>query len=399
MKKPRWRLLWLSGVFGAGAAVASGAGGANGAETAPASTAEKSTAPVYRLLISSVDDGDKRGGITIYAYDSQTAATEKLSAVELSNASFFVPRYDRVYAVEENTGAAARAHSFRFVNDQLAPINSAPTGGDHPCHIAIHPAGKFIIVANYSGGSLSVFPVADDGSIGAAEVIPGAKLSGSTERPAHLHSTIFSRDGKFMFAADLGQDLIYEFGVNLGAQTGGFLFMAPPSISLPRGAGPRHLTFAPDSNVLYCISEFAGTVTAFSRPAQSTYNVASPPYRWSAFQTVKSDSSEAARAKSGADIHFSPDGKFLYTSNRITSDSVTIFREDKGELTRVGEQPTGKHPRNFAISPDGRFVLVACRDDNLVQIFSRDPETGMLTHANADIMVQRPTCVQFAAAR
>ena len=112
------------------------------------------------------------------------------------------------------------------------------------------------------------------------------------------------------------------------------------------------------------------------------------------FQTIAADD---AKARGGADIHLSPDGKFVYASTRLKGDRITIFKRlASGKLVRVGQQPTGLHPRNFIITPNGKFVLVACRDANKIQVYARNPQTGLLSNTHQDIMVQHPVCVKFA---
>ena len=149
------------------------------------------------------------------------------------------------------------------------------------------------------------------------------------------------------------------------------------------GSGPRHLVFSPNGKYAYLMSELSGKVTVYS-------------YSDGKLKELQSIAADYANARGGADIHVSPDGSFVYASTRLKGDGITIFRvNNNGTLTRVGAQRTGKHPRNFAITPNGKFLLVACRDDNSIQVYSRDKSTGMLKNTNQDVILSHPACIKF----
>lgn len=158
-----------------------------------------------------------------------------------------------------------------------------------------------------------------------------------------------------------------------------------PAYKLTPGDGPQHMTFSPDSKYAYLINELSGSVIAFK------YSGA----RLDEFQTIQADT---VGARGSADIHTSPDGKFLYASNRLQADGVAIFSINPadGTLTKVCYQPTGGHPRNFVITPNGKYLLVASRDANRVEVYERNPETGLLTDIQKNIEVDKPVCLKFA---
>ena len=156
----------------------------------------------------------------------------------------------------------------------------------------------------------------------------------------------------------------------------------PVKIKVPEGEGPRHFDFSKDGRFMYVLGELGGNVLVYDYNAGDLELI----------QTIQADPS---RARGSADIHFSPDGRFLYASNRLKGDGLAIFSQDpeSGMLTYAGYQETGIHPRNFAITPNGKFVLVACRDSDKIQLFSRDPETGLLKGTGKDIELPHPVCV------
>lgn len=195
-------------------------------------------------------------------------------------------------------------------------------------------------------------------------------------------------DGKYLLADDLGTDQIHKFNINPNANADNkekFLTKGTPeAFKVAPGSGPRHLIFNSDGKFAYLINEIGGTVIAF-RYADGMLDE---------IQTVAADT---VNAQGSGDIHLSPDGKYLYASNRLKADGVAIFKVDEtnGTLTKVGYQLTGIHPRNFIITPNGKYLLVACRDTNVIQIFERDQATGLLTDIKKDIKVDKPVCLKF----
>ena len=150
------------------------------------------------------------------------------------------------------------------------------------------------------------------------------------------------------------------------------------------GSGPRHLTFSPNGHYAYLINELSGTVIAFE-------------YKDGDLKEMQTIAADTVNAQGSADIHISPDGKFLYASNRLKADGIAIFNihPDNGMLSKAGYQLTGIHPRNFIITPNGKYLLVACRDSNVIQVYERDADTGLLTDVQQDIKVDKPVCIKF----
>ncbi len=338
------------------------------------------------LLIGSYSPEDKTG-IFVYGLDTETGKTEYISSVSgVSNPSYLAVSSDEqfVYAVSESgETSSATALKFNKTEGRLTKINEQPTQGADPCYILTDTERNFAMTANYSGGNISVFPIDKNGSLK-----PVSQLLNFFPE-SHLHMAIASPDKRYIFATDLGKDRIYKFEVKPDA-TGKVLSAGEPEfVTVPEGAGPRHMVFHPNGKYLYCINELDGTVSCF------TYHDG----QLTGFQQIASDTVEHERGKKGsADIHISPDGKFLYSSNRLKNDGIAIFRinETNGELTSVGYQNTAIHPRSFIITPNGKFLLVANLHSNRIQVFSIDAASGLLTDTKQDITtIDKPVCLKF----
>lgn len=345
---------------------------------APANAAES----INMIVGTYTGNGSK--GIYTYRFDLQSGKAVQLSELETPNPSFVTlsPDGTEIYAVDESNKETDSAVSIDYnpESGEMRIINNQPTNGKAPCYIATN--GRIAVTANYNGGSLSVFPINTDGSLAPMSQQFKYELTGSApdtvrQKSAHVHCTIFTPDGTSLLATDLGNDRIYRFAIENDTlrQTAAY--------DLPAGSGPRHLTFSPDGRFAYLITELSGEVMAFELKGNQLRHI----------QTVTCDK---AGGRGSADIHVSPDGQFLYASNRTKNDGIAIFRIDKhtGKLEETGYQPTGVHPRNFAITPDGRYLLCACRDSNKISVYKTGAD-GQLTDTGNDINLPSPVCVIF----
>lgn len=344
------------------------------------------------MLVGTYTAGDSKG-IYSFRFDEETGTATALSEAEVENPSYLTPSADGkyVYAVSEfnNEQAAVNAFAFDKEKGTFQLLNSQKTGGEDPCYIITN--GNNVITANYSGGSISVFPLAKDGSLLPASDIIEFEGSGADkerqEKP-HLHCVCITPDGKYLFADNLGTDQIHKFIINPNADAENkesFLKEGSPAVfEVDAGSGPRHLTFAPNGNYAYLINELSGTVIAFE-------------YKDGDLEEIQTIAADTVGAKGSGDIHISPDGKFLYASNRLKADGIAIFRIDSenGKLTKAGYQLTGIHPRNFIITPNGKYLLVACRDSNVIQVYERNADTGLLSDIHKDIKIDKPVCIKF----
>lgn len=355
------------------------------------------TAAIYLLAGTYTDTGSE--GIYVYKFDRHTGALTPVdTASGLNNPSFLVVAPDKkhVYAVGE-TGDAGKVYALSFdpANGKLQLLNEQPAGGDGPCHINIDSASRNVLVGNYGGGSLSVLPVKEDGSLAApVQTIQhtGSSIVESRQKAPHVHAVIFSPDGKQLFVPDLGIDKIVVYNYNYENAFQPLTPGTPPAVGIRPGGGPRHFVFHPNGKHAYVVHEISGHITCFH------YDTS----RLIPFQMVASTpASYKGNKASGADIHISPDGKFLYMSNRGDLNNLAIFRIDarSGKLTPAGHQSTkGKSPRNFLIDPSGAYLLVANQDSDNIIVFKRNRSTGRLTATGQEVSIPKPVCLKMVEA-
>lgn len=347
------------------------------------------------MLLGTYTSSEGSRGIYVYSIDVNSGEADSVSMVEVANPSYLVlsPDEQFVYSVGENGEDDSYAHAFSFDKErgQLKLIDSQLTYGSSPAYITIDEQGNNVITANYGGGSISQFNVINDGTLSPLSNL--YQFEGKGEDPQrqqqpHLHSVRYSPDGIYLFATDLGTDNIYRFKTITSVFEGQPALLKNDSVvfSTPVGTGPRHFDFHPNGLYFYLLGELSGQVIVYD------YNDGDLVQK----QTILADS---AGAKGSADIHVSPNGKFLYASNRLQEDGIAIFSINTadGTLTKVGYQHTAKHPRNFAITPNGKLLLVASQDDNVVEVYNIDRKTGLLTNTNQDIAIDKPVCIKFAA--
>ena len=349
---------------------------------------QKETMEKMYLMVGSYATSEEEG-IKVYAWDGEKGEAAYVSGLKgISNPSYQVVSADgeRVYSVGEDDGLTSTAHALSFdkADGKLTLMNTQLTQGGAPCYINLSPNEDFVITANYMGGSISVLPTETSGRLGenvSTFALEGEGVLKERQSQPHLHCVEFTPDGKFLLANDLGTDKIHVFPLT---SDGELDEKATFDVALEAGSGPRHLCFSKDGRFAYLINELSGKVTALS-------------YKGETLTPIQYIEADTVNAQGSADIHLSPDGKFLYASNRLKADGIAIFfvNQETGMLTKAGYQLTGIHPRNFVITPDGRFLLVACRDSNVIQIFSRDEKTGLLVDTGKTIETSKPVCLKF----
>lgn len=348
----------------------------------------------YLLVGTYTDTGSE--GIYVYKFNGANGELTPVSTASgLNNPSFLVVAPDKkhVYAVSETgNGGKVYALSFDRTNGRLTLLNEQPAGGDSPCYINIDSAARNVLVGNYRGGSLSVLPVKEDGSIAApVQTIQhtGSSIVESRQKEPHVHAVVFSPDGQQLFVPDLGIDKIVVYNYNYENAFQPLTPGTPPAVGIRPGGGPRHLVFHPDGQYAYIVHEISGHITCFDYSSGKLVP----------FQMVSSvPASYKGDNASGADIHISPDGKFLYMSNRGDLNNLAIFRisAGSGKLTLAAHQSTkGKSPRNFMIDPSGDYLLVANQDSNNIVVFKRNKATGRLTATGQEISVPKPVCLKM----
>jgi 6-phosphogluconolactonase len=323
-------------------------------------------------------------------------ATGKLTEPELvaetSDPSFLAldPSKRRLYCVAENGDDPAgeiKAYTLDAKTGNLTYLNSQSSEGGAPCHLTVDHTGKYVLAANYTGGSVICLPIESDGRLGkkTAFIQHKAENTGGKKGQVHAHSVNMDAANHFAVVADLGLDkvFVYKFDPSKGTLAEN----DAGSATLPKGAGPRHFAFHPNGKFGYSINELNFTITAMTYDADKG---ALKP-----FQTVPTVPGPAKGSTAEVVVH--PSGKFLYGSNR-GPDSIAIYsiNEQTGELKSVGWQGKDiKEPRNFAIDPTGTFMLVGNQNSDSVVEFRIDPKTGELAPTDVRLKIFKPVCVRF----
>ncbi len=325
----------------------------------------------HTLFVGTYSDG-------FYALDFETG--EVIAKAPMPNPSFLAIQDCRIYAVSEMPDESAAVYAWRWGGIGFELLNSQPTGvpqrGEDPCHVVTD--GHRLAVSNYSGGTLAVYTLKKDGSIGPMDSLIVSRTGGpdlSRQDQPHVHCAAFTPDGNHLLFSEFSADAI------------GQVTLVPGGVQDLRTAamvhndfGPRHLLFDKSGKHLYVIGELSGIISVFDYENG----------RLTMKQSVKADQVDARGA---ADIHFSPDGRFLYASLRLRNDGIAIFLVDPrtGTLTPAGYQLTGPHPRNFAITEN--LAIVACRDSDQIEIYQRDRNTGLLKDSGRRIPAPKPVFV------
>lgn len=348
----------------------------------------------YLVIGSYTAPGDSQG-ISIYTFDTVTATAKLISITgNIANPSYLAisRKGDKLYAVSEKDHGpgSVMAYNFDKRSGSLTLLNQSSSGGRGPCYISIDDAGKYVFAANYSSGSLGAIPLKKDGSLDSAHAESiqhtGGGIDKENQKGPHAHSVVLSPDGRYLLAANLGNDHIYTYRYDQSASHP-LIPTEPAYVNSTPGSGPRHITFHPSGKYAYVVNELAGSVDVFAYNDGSLVHI----------QNITMLPDDFLGAIEAADIHTSPDGRFLYASNRETRNELTIYSIDaNGMLRFVGRQSVmGAAPRNFAIDPSGTFLLVGNLKNNEVVIFRRDKATGLLIFTGQKISVTAPACLKF----
>jgi len=347
----------------------------------------------YYMLVGTYTNG-KSKGIYVYDYNAAKGTATLVDSVATSNPSYLAvsPNGKIVYSVNENAdkgmGGGITTFSFDKSTGHLTELSKALSMGDHPCYVAVDKTGKWVMAGNYSSGSAALFSVKNDQSLWVKTTMyyNQSKENMEKKKLSHVHATVFSKDNKYVFIPDLGSDKIWLY--RFDASKGFIEETKEAFVRLPDSSGPRHFVFHPSDKWAYVIQELSGTVTAFSYDKGKLKKIQS-------LSSLPSGFSGPARS---ADIHVSPDGKFLYASNRDPSNNIAIFsiNQKTGLLTSAGHQSTlGNTPRNFNFDPTGNFLFVANQNSNNIVVFRVNHTTGMLEDTGNRIDVGSPVCVKW----
>ncbi len=338
-------------------------------------------------------------GIYTFRMDDSGGMTEVAVAEGISNPSFLAihPNGKNLYAVAEVAeasgvpGGALYSYEIDHPSGELSLMNQQSTGGPGPCHVSVDATGKYAVVANYAGGSVCMLPVNDDGSLSPSshfiQHYGGTKVNPQRQEKAHAHSANLSPDNRIVIINDLGMDQLRVYEMDLEA--GKLKFNEESSVMSAPGAGPRHFDYHPNGKYAYAINELGCTVTAYNYDAQTG--------GLSEINTLSTLPEGYDGENTTADVHVSPDGRFVYGSNR-GHNTLAIYRIDEadGSIEFVSDQSTGgKTPRNFAIHPEGKFLYAANQDSDSIIQFEIDSASGKLAPIGREIRCPMPVCIKF----
>jgi 6-phosphogluconolactonase len=353
------------------------------------------------LYVGTYTSSTKSEGIYVCGFDPETGRiTLRHTVKNVVDPSFLtIDKSNKyLYAVNElveyegKPSGSVSAFAIEAKTGDLKFLNKQPSLGGAPCHITLSANGKYVLVANYLGGNVSVFPVGKDGRIGATVGLvqhTGSGPNQDRQLAPHAHSINLDRRNRYAFVADLGIDrvMIYEFDGNSGKLRPNPL---QPYFQTRAGAGPRHFAFHPNGKLAFVINELDSSISSLA------YDSKAGTLR--EIQTISTLSPDFKGVSACADIHVSPDGRLLYGSNR-GEDSIAVFGIDgtSGKITNIENTPTGgKRPRNFAIDPTGAYLLAANQDTGNIVVFRIDKTSGKLKRTEHTLEIPAPVCLKFA---
>jgi 6-phosphogluconolactonase (cycloisomerase 2 family) len=369
------------------------------------------TSPLKNMKATQVDLPPGNGrGIHLFEVDRATGAMTPAGVYEMGTSpSCLAFNADKtcLYSgneterVGENESGTVSAFAIDPKTGDLKLLNTVSSGGKGPAHLSVHPGGKFVLVANYFGGSVAVLPIKADGSLGeATEVKKDAGKIGPTKATnaapgsfaisghdqTHAHMIEADPSGKFVIHVDLGLDqiLVWKFDAEKGTLTAA----ETPFVSLPPGDGPRHFAFHPNGRWFYSIQEEGSTVVLFDFDAQTG--------RLTSRQTISSLPPGYAGSNFCSEILVSADGKFVYAGNRL-HDSISIFAIGAdGTLTFVTEEWThGDYPRSFTFDPTNSFLYCCNQRADHIAVFRVDKSSGKLAFTGHYTPVGNPSQIVF----
>ncbi|OUM08403.1 3-carboxymuconate cyclase [Pseudomonas syringae] len=368
-------------------------------------TLQAQAMPDTELLVGSYTQG-KSEGIYRFGFNSETGMIDAkpLQVVKADNPSWLTLSPDQRYlfAVNENgpgqKDVVGKVSSFAIdpKTRQITPINQVQSRGEEPTHSSLSHDGRYLFVANYAvnpdpGGALTVVPVGKDGTLSEAVQVlplgPGSKVNSERQMSSHVHLAVPTPDDKYVVTADLGADklFVYRYDAN---QSKPLQPAKVPFVQLPGGSGPRHTLFSSDGKHAWLVLEMTAQVAVFD-------------YHDGGFkqtQLVDMKNKGAEQKNGGGALHTSPDGKFLYVTNRGDANQVVVFRIDQasGKLEEIQRRSLeGKEPREFAFDPTGTFMLFANQKSNQIVTVRRDPQSGKIGETVQKFDADSPSYLRF----
>jgi 6-phosphogluconolactonase len=349
----------------------------------------------FDVLIGTYTKGSSKG-IYVYRFYEQNGQMAFLNEIDdISNPSYLCVTDNNkfVYAVNENTKGGVSSFTFEPKTGKLVLINQQETQGADPCYVSVDKDQRNMFVANYSSGSLAVFPLNKDGSIGALSQLvkdAGSSVVKDRQEGPHVHTAVLSPNEKYLLYTDLGTDKLNVMRYK-ASKTPPLTPADPAFASVTPGNGPRHLAFSPDGKFVFLLQEIGGIVTTFSYDNGQLKELESVDMKTPG---MKGNIGSAA-------IHISPDGRFLYASNRGNANDIVQYaiNPDNGHLTFISRvNSVGRGPRDFIIDPTGRYLIIANQVGGNIVVYKLNPTTGVPTSVVSQTLIDSPVCLKIVPA-
>ncbi|WP_240928383.1 lactonase family protein [Thalassoroseus pseudoceratinae] len=349
------------------------------------------------IFVSAFTSGNE-GAIHAYSFDQKTGKLSLLNRTTDVENPFFLaisPNGEFLYSIDaEKFGGTENefvaAYKINGRDGKLTRLNRQSALGTASCYLDVDATGKTVVVANYSTGSIAALPIEKDGSLGKAASFlqhTGSSVDPKRQTGPNAHCIVVSPDHRFALAADLGIDkiLVYRLKANTAEMTAN---PAQAFVKLPPGSGPRHLTFHPNGRRVYVVNELSNTIAFFN------YNADDGTLEKK--QVISTLPKEFSGRTHTADVKITPDGRFLYATNR-GHDSIAIYKiAEDGRLTLSRIAPSlGSGPQNLLVTPNGRWVLCANMPGNNLVVFAIDSDTGALTPTGEPVSIPKPSCIRW----
>lgn len=339
-----------------------------------------------------------KGSEAVYVYelDNKTGKLTKVaSSSDVINPGYITVSSDGKYiyaSSDAKTPNYGTVSSFAFDAEKksLTFLNQQKTGGENPVYVNVDKSGKWLINATYNQATISVFPLLENGKIDSIaqhfKFTEGSGVNPTRQEKSHTHSAVFAPDYTTVLFADLGADKILQYPFD-ASQNPPLIYNQSTFINTKPGSGPRHITFSKNGKLAYSVEELAGMISVYDFSNNTLKEI----------QRIATHPDKITEGFESSDVHISPDGKFLYATNRGKENNIAIFKVlNDGKLESIGYQKTGgKHPRTFAIDETGKFIIVTNVNSQDVTVFRRNLETGMLKKVGKPVKINPPTCVKI----
>lgn len=348
------------------------------------------------VFISAFATGEK-AGIHAFEFDVQAGALKPVHrTADVQNPFFLALSPNRKYLYSIHAKAfggkeheEVAAFELEGRTGKLKLLNRQSALGSAACYLDVDATGKMLVVANYTTGNVASLPIKSDGSLGEAAAMiqhVGSSVDASRQKEPHAHCFVVGPDNKFAFAADLGLDQVLSY--RLDPATGKIAPHTQAFVRTPPGAGPRHLTFRPNGKQMYVINELKNSVTLFDYDTANGYLLER--------QTISTLPADFTGRTYCADLKITPNGKFLYGTNR-GHDSIACYGlADDGQMSLIAIEPSlGKGPQNLAVLPGGDYLLCANMPGSNVIVFRIDQATGKISPVGDPVSLPSPSCIML----